>query len=109
MYTVIESITYICMLQHGCAHGFTDISILCIISTQIKHSYLVALTKPSRIYSGNGLGWDKQMQCHMVNKCLFLQHMHSTNFLQGIIVTIPLLYAYLQHLLGHCVLLQTQG
>ena len=41
-----------------------------------------------------------------VLECLFLKHMYSINFL---IVATPLLYACQQHLLGHCVLLHTQG
>ena len=30
--------------------------------------YLVALVKHSRLYSGNGLGWGKQLQWYMLDK-----------------------------------------
>ena len=41
--------------------------------------------EPSRLYSGNGLDWVKQLQWHLLDtyvfEHLFLQHMCSVNFL----------------------------
>ena len=33
----------------------------------MTHRYLVALIKPSRLYSGNRLDWDKQLPYHMID------------------------------------------
>ena len=67
----------------------------------MTHRYLVALVKPNRLYGGYGLGWGKQLQCHMFDmyifKNLFLQHICNITFL---IVATPLLYACQKHLCG---------
>ena len=59
----------------------------------MTHRHLVALIKPRRLYSGNGVGWGQTTavaHAQHVFKCIFLQHMCSINFL---IVATPLSYA----------------
>ena len=78
-------------LEFSIFHKFQLLS--CINSTQLTHRHLVALIKPRRLYSGNGVGWGQTTEvahAQHVFECIFLQHMCSINFL---IVATPLSYA----------------